>query len=337
MKKNGLKKYLISLGIGVLLTFGITVSAAAATGSALQKKEAPVASEPIIIEQADDIQAASYLSYTTNIIQTNATTTKITIQWAPVANATGYRVYLGGFRATSDYEELGVTPYTACQISNLKPGTAYTVRIVAENQTETSEYYSSVECTTLYKSVSVKATASTSSSYSFQMKAPNPVNSISGYRVTYTSYSTKKAITRDYDVSNSHIFTINGLKNNAFYKVLIRPYIKLNNKKFVSSYGTTKYIALQPDLSKTGYTSSSMSVKWNKIAGATSYSVYVRYPGQSSYKRVKTTTATSYKLTGMKKNTTYYIKVIANKKVGSKTWKSQDKYYYTMRLYTYYR
>ena len=84
-------------------------------------------------------------------------------------------------------------------------------------------------------------------------------------------------------------------------------------------------------LKKAGNTSSTMSVKWNKVAGANNYSVYVKYPNSSSYKKVRTTTATSFTLTNMTKNVKYGIKVIANKKVNGKTWTSASNAY-TMSL-----
>ena len=72
---------------------------------------------------------------------------------------------------------------------------------------------------------------------------------------------------------------------------------------------------------------SSMSVKWNRTAGADNYSIYIKYPGSSSFKKVKTTTSNFFTLTGMKKNTKYGIKVIANKKVKNKVWHSDSKAY----------
>ena len=76
-----------------------------------------------------------------------------------------------------------------------------------------------------------------------------------------------------------------------------------------------------------GNTNSSMSVKWNRTAGADNYSIYIKYPGSSSFKKVKTTTSNFFTLTGMKRNTKYGIKVIANKKVKNKVWHSDSKAY----------
>jgi len=160
------------------------------------------------------------------------------------------------------------------------------------------------------------------------MQLPNPSNAISGYKVVYQSSAAQKPITKYFDTRYS--FTLPASKN-AFYQVKIYPYIILNNKRYVSTKPTIRYFALGIMLQKAGNTNSTMSVKWNKTAGATSYSVYVKYPGGNSYKKVKTTTATSFKLNNMKKNVKYGIKVLANKKVGGKTWQSATNAY-TMTL-----
>lgn len=335
MKQNGLKKILFSLVIGMMLTFGFSASAFAATGALLQKSEAEDILVPEITED-ESVQSASYLSYTTNIIQTAATTTSVTLKWNPVSGATGYYVLLGDFKADSGYKNLGVATNAGCKITNLQPGTAYTIRVYAANASEVSERYSSLDVTTLYNKLSVSSCSGTSSTYTFKMKAPAVSNAITGYRAAYTSYSTEKTITKDYAVSRyNHSFTITGLKNNTFYKVAIKPYIVLDGKKYVGPTGTTRYFALQPALMKNGNTSNAMSVKWNKTAGATSYTIYIKYPGSSSFKKVRTTAGTTFKLTGMNIGSNYYIKVVANKKVGSKTWKSPSNQYYVMKLYRY--
>ena len=146
------------------------------------------------------------------------------------------------------------------------------------------------------------------------MQLPNPSNAISGYKVVYQSSAAQKPITKYLIPDIPLLFR----EQNAFYQVKFIQYIILNNKRYVSTKPTIRYFALGIMLQKAGNTNSTMSVKWNKTAGATSYSVYVKYPGGNSYKKVKTTTATSFKLNNMKKNVKYGIKVLANKKVGGK-------------------
>lgn len=156
------------------------------------------------------------------------------------------------------------------------------------------------------------------------MKTVTPSNAITGYKVVYQGSAARKPITKYFKTRYS--FTI-PISDNTFYQVKIYPYLVLGNKRYVSSTSTNRYVANAISLQKAGNTNTSMSVKWNRTAGANSYSIYIRYPGSDSFKKVKTTSSNSFTLTGMKKNTKYGIKVIANKKVKNKVWRSDSKIY----------
>ena len=74
-----------------------------------------------------------------------------------------------------------------------------------------------------------------------------------------------------------------------------------------------------------------LTASWKKVAGATSYTVYVSTKQKSGYKKVTTTKKESYKITkyGKKKlssNKKYYVYVVANTKVGKTTYKSNADY-----------
>ena len=64
-----------------------------------------------------------------------------------------------------------------------------------------------------------------------------------------------------------------------------------------------------------GYSSVSgkPQLTWKTIPGATEYQVYRSAQQNSGYKKINTTTATSYVNTGAKANTTYYYKIVAVK------------------------
>lgn len=83
-------------------------------------------------------------------------------------------------------------------------------------------------------------------------------------------------------------------------------------------------------LQKAGNTNSTMKVKWNKVAGANNYAVYIKYPGTGSYKSKNNNIYFLYPYQ-YDKNVKYGIKVIANKRAGGKTWKSAANAY-TMSL-----
>ena len=63
-------------------------------------------------------------------------------------------------------------------------------------------------------------------------------------------------------------------------------------------------------------------VKWGKVTGATNYTVYYSTSKNSGYKKAGTTSGKSYTVKKLKPGKTYYFKVVANKKVGGKTYTS---------------
>ena len=335
MKVKSFKKLFVSITLSAALTFSTAATTFAATAQ-LSPIEQPAeltqeaTSDVPDIDFSDTQNAGASLTAQSGISQVAATVNSVTVQWNSVSNAEKYAVSISNFNSSS-YRLLGYigNAKSKATLNKLKAGTAYNIKITALDSSGTAISSRIAGCTTLYTSVSVKSSyASTTSGYTFNMQLPNPSNAISGYKVVYQSSAAQKPITKYFDTRYS--FTLPASKN-AFYQVKIYPYIILNNKRYVSTKPTIRYFALGIMLQKAGNTNSTMSVKWNKTAGATSYSVYVKYPGGNSYKKVKTTTATSFKLNNMKKNVKYGIKVLANKKVGGKTWQSATNAY-TMTL-----
>ncbi len=335
MKAKSFKKFFVSIALSAALTFSTAASAFAATAQLLPiEQSAELSREDADIPSVDisDAQAAgsSYLTAQSGIRQTAASENSVTVQWNPVSNAAKYAVNIGRF-GSSPSKFLGYIGIrkNSVRINKLNAGTAYTIKITAVSSAGTSISSRTVGCTTLYSKVKIKSSyASTTGGYTFNMSTVNPANSITGYKVVYQSSAAKKKITKYFNTRYS--FTL-GTSANTFYQVKIYPYLVLNNKRYVTTTPTIRYISMGIVLQKAGNTNSTMKVKWNKVTGANSYSVYIKYPGNKSYKKVKTTTSTSFTLTNMTKNVKYGIKVIANKKALGKTWKSAANAY-TMSL-----
>lgn len=88
----------------------------------------------------------------------------------------------------------------------------------------------------------------------------------------------------------------------------------------------TKYFNILPQ-KVTGVTNKtqdikSITVKWNKTAGATWYEVYKYDTSKKKYIKVKTTSSNQYKVTNLKAGTTYQFKVRAYKTVSGKNYYS---------------
>lgn len=331
MKTKSIKKTITGIILSTVLALSSVTPAFAATAQLqLVEQSAELTQEDTShipdIDSSDAQAAEVSLAAQSGISQTAAAENSISIQWTPVANAAKYAVNISRLNSTS-YRFLGYVGNTRnkIKINKLKAGTAYVVKITALNSSGNAISSRTVGCTTLYSTVKIKSSYATSNNrYTFNMQTVNPSNSITGYKVVYQSSAAHKRITKYFNTRFSFTIPISG---NTFYQVKIYPYLVLGNKRYVSSTSTDRYISNGIVLRKAGNTRNSMTVNWNRIAGADNYSIYVKYPGNNSFKKVKTTTSTSFTLTGMKKNTKYGIKVIANKKMKNKIWTSDAKVY----------
>lgn len=113
------------------------------------------------------------------------------------------------------------------------------------------------------------------------------------------------------------------------YKAQVRTYIKVGkektNKKY-SEWSDTVLLVPQPRITGSRYATYAKA-KWNKVAGAKSYTVYGSTKSDKGFKKVTTTSklkCTIKKVAGkkMKKSKTYYFYVVANAKLGGKTYTS---------------
>jgi PKD repeat protein len=100
---------------------------------------------------------------------------------------------------------------------------------------------------------------------------------------------------------------------------------------WMSNGGTSSYLSYTPactapsapaSVNATAVSSSSISVSWGSVSGATSYSIYCASSCLGSSSAVATSTSTSYTLTGLSGNTTYYTYVKANSSCGSSSYSS---------------
>ncbi|MCD8382977.1 MAG: fibronectin type III domain-containing protein [Clostridiales bacterium] len=108
----------------------------------------------------------------------------------------------------------------------------------------------------------------------------------------------------DWDGSVMSNFVIYGYSGTA-----AETYAKSNGITFVSLGGTLA----TPTLTGITNTTSGVKITWNAVSGATSYRVYRKASGDSSWTRVGSTTSTSYTSTGVTSGKTYTFTVRAVK------------------------
>lgn len=328
MKTKSIKKLLTGLCLGAALLFSTAAAASAeeTLPSAVERTDVRG-----LIEDNSEAVPRAGVEAPKSAKQTAATTTSVSLKWSASAGATGYEVAIGPYSSTNaaDYKVLASDcKSTSVKISKLKPGTVYTVRVRPRDEKglHAGRFFKGLY--TYSEKPVITKVSSVGKVYTFYMKTSAPQNTIDGYHVTYTNLATGKSFARTYQ--NKYNFSVE-LKPNIFYKMEIRSYYKgEDGKNHRNPSGLTQYVALQPSLTKKSNTSSSMTVGWKPVAGATSYSVYILNPGSTTYKKLKTTGNLSYTFTGLKKNTNYRVKVIANKGA----YRSQSNYYSVITLKT---
>ena len=145
------------------------------------------------------------------------------------------------------------------------------------------------------------------------------VSGAQGY-ILYKYDNTKKTWARVVKTTtNSNTYTVNKLSSGTSYKFAIRAYKTVNGKEIVSAiYPTLTTVTKPANVSgfKVSSTSTnSIKLTWNKVKGATGYTLYQQKNGK--WTKVKSLTGTSYTVPKLKVGTTYKFAVKAYKKIGN--------------------
>ena len=237
-------------------------------------------------------------------IGNSASSGKPMLTWNAVSGATSYKVY----RATSQngtYSLLGTVTATSYTNTGAKAGVTYYYKVKAVNSAGESAYSNVVSGKTTVTTLTMGHSAS-SGKPQLTWKAVSGAASYRVYRATtkngaYSVINTTKALT----------YTNVGaaLGTTYYYKVEA-----LNAAGKSMGFSAVAEGKVAPVLA-VGYSSVSgkPQLTWKAVPGATEYQVYRSAQQNSGYKKINTTTATSYVNTGAKANTTYYYKIVAVK------------------------
>lgn len=272
-----------------------------------------------------------------NVKQTAATTSSVTLNWDKVEGATGYYIYN---ESGSNKKLIADVATNTATIKGLKATGSYTFVVysyrkagsyAAVNTWGTSIYNSSIKL--IPSKVSARKIVADyywSSIKEINIKW-NPTTRAEGYQVCAYNYNSSKPVfTKTVSYENC---TIEKMVKNKFFKVKIRAYTVVNGVKKYGAWSDFKYIAQQPDIisMKQVGRKKQIKVRWDTVKGATGYTVYASTKQKSGYKKITTTKKTSFTLskigkTSLKKNRTYYVYVVANRKVGKTTYTSGAQY-----------
>ena len=304
MKKTFLKKVKTGLAVALALAIGIAFMP-------LNTMEAHAAS----------FSTAGSVS---GIYVSGCSDSSIKLKWNAYDMATGYEVYKcskkdGEFKLMNSvnapkFKRTGLTPNKTCY---------YKVRAFYKKSNGTYSYsqYSAVIAATPIKFSKVKVDGFKRSgrTYCSITLSWKRVPGAEGYEV-YKS-ATKKGPYTKLKSSKKTKFKRTKLTTNkrCYYKV--RAYKKVKGKTVYTKF--SKVVRATPKLKTPGISVASsktgITVSWGKIKGATGYEVLRATSQNGEYKKVKSTSGTSFTNSSVTTNKDYYYKVKAYRKVeGSK-------------------
>lgn len=297
-------------------------SSSATSYKATSLKEGTAYTFKIVAESANGVLSAEKLvsaktapnGVSVKKIKATVTDTTVKLSWSKATGAEGYRIErLSG----KTWKKVDSTKSTSYTIKNLSPCTKYTFRIVTYLKDQNGAYIygtpsGSKEATTAVATVSGLKASTTSSTVTLSWKK---AANVSGYEVQQYSSGKWKPVTT-IKKSSTVSYKLSKLKAGTNYRFRVRAY---NGKKYGEWTELSVYtnIAQVKKLKLSKATTSSVTLKWDKVSGAAGYVVYQYKNGQ--WVKVTSVKGTSATVSKLKAGTTYKFMVKAYKKVGKTT------------------
>ena len=232
------------------------------------------------------------------------------LTWKAIAKAEYYEVY----RSTSkdkNYEKVTTTSSLSYVDSGLTAGKTYYYKVKAVKNCTTGVAKSAYSAVKSAKPTltAPKLTVTNPTYYYNELSWPS-ISGASGYQI-YRATSKDGKYTKVKETSSTYYYDESvTLGSTYYYKV--RAYREVNGTKGYSSYSSivgkkVSFSTISVSVKSNSY--NSLSVSFNSVSGAEGYEVYRSTSKNGTYKKIKTTTSTSFVDTGRTTGTTYYYKV----------------------------
>ncbi len=244
---------------------------------------------------------------------------EITLKWKKVSGATGYYVYR--YSSKNDkYVSVGKTKKVTYTDDSLSGGKAYKYKVraykVKNKKNVYGDYSEPVTGVTAPKKVTgIKVDYRGTNSVRLTWKK---ISGATGYEVFMYDKKKKTYVSKG-TVSNNYCM-LKKLSQNTEYKIKIAAFHNKDGKVYGSKSSAFTFRTAIPSVSTLGVhdiTKTSFTLKWSAVKTADGYRVYRYDSSKKKWKKVRTTTSTSYKVKDLKSGTSYIYKVRAYKKNGS--------------------
>lgn len=248
-------------------------------------------------------------------LKATVTYNSVTLSWKKASGVSGYEVQQYTAKKWKTVAKTSKRTYT---VKKLKTGTTYKFRVRAykgKSYGKAAQISVKPVCAAPAK---LKAAKVSSTSLKLSWKK---VAGAKAYNVQ--QLKGKKWVTVAKNVKKTSA-TVSGLTPTVNTKFRVYAYSKVGKKVYNGAYSktlTAKTTIVTPSsVAFSSADSTSVTLTWGKVAGATSYAVY-SYSG-SKYTLVKSSNTNSVTITGLKANTAYKYAVKTCIKVGSKNYYS---------------
>lgn len=151
----------------------------------------------------------------------------------------------------------------------------------------------------------------------------NPVSGAAGYEIYQYDTAAKAWKIKAAPDAAAVSYTVKGLTPGEEYRFAIRAFIKPEGGEpvYSKSYVSLDTATLPKEVNfKVKAAKKKATITWNKVKGATGYTVYYKTKAKGSWKKLKTLKKTSYTKTKLKSGKTYFFTVKAFKKYKGQTY-----------------
>ena len=222
----------------------------------------------------------------------------VKISWNKVNKAEVYRVYYKGSKGWTKLTDTTSTTYTDSKVSSGKTYT-YTVRCLNKSKNKfTSGYDSKGTKATFIATPKISKVENVNDGVKISWGKSNGAEQ---YRVYYKG---SKGWTKLTDTSST-TYTDSKVSSGKTYTYTVRCLNKSKNK-FTSGYdskGTNVTFVSAPEITNAEVTYNSITINWDKVAGAEKYRVYRK--GDNGWSRLFDTTSTTFTDTNLYAETAY--------------------------------
>ena len=276
------------------------------------------------------------------LTQVNPAKDSITVQWEPEDRVINYMVYVG--TSSSDAALAATLPATATsyKIANLPAGVERYVKVEYTYKSSYGDkvYDSSVGSIWDARTIPVVVNNVKQERWYYYLKSFNvewdKLEAADSYE--YELYNSKGKKLKSGTTSSTSISHSKKVSNNMIYKVRVRATSKVAGQTYTTAWSPYCYCFTQPRVKSVKVSGNKLTVKWQKITGATGYDIYVSTKKTKGYKKVKSVgknassvTIKKFKGKKFKSSKRYYVYVAATKKANGKKYDSGRLYYWNSK------